>query len=47
MNKIYTVKYKLDGKVITSNDRENDVYSLNINEEGNRYTEASGISSVM
>ncbi|MBQ5825795.1 MAG: alpha-galactosidase [Clostridia bacterium] len=38
MNKIYTVKYKLDGKVITSNDKENDVYSLSINEEGNRYT---------
>ena len=38
MNKIYTVKYKYNDNVITSHDKENDVYSLDIHENGNRYT---------
>ena len=38
MNKNYTVKYKIDGKICTSTDKENDVYSLQITEDGNRYT---------
>ncbi|MBO5361025.1 MAG: alpha-galactosidase [Clostridia bacterium] len=38
MNKNYTVKYKIDGKICTSTDKENDVYSLKITENGNRYT---------
>ena len=38
MNKIYTVKYKYNDRVITSHEKENDVYSLDIHEEGNRYT---------
>ncbi len=38
MNKIYTVKYKYNDRVITSHEKENDVYSLDIQEEGNRYT---------
>lgn len=38
MNKNYTVKYKIDGKIRTSTDKENDVYSLAINQDGNRYT---------
>ncbi len=38
MNKNYTVKYKIDGKIHTSTDKENDVYSLNVTEDGNRYT---------
>ena len=38
MKKIYTVKYKYNDRVITSHDKENDVYSLDIQESGNRYT---------
>ena len=38
MNKIYTVKYKYNDRVITSHEKENDVYSLDIQENGNRYT---------
>ncbi len=38
MNKNYTVKYKIDGKICTSTDKNNDVYSLEISESGNRYT---------
>lgn len=38
MKKIYTVKYKYNDRVITSHDKENDVYSLDIQENGNRYT---------
>lgn len=38
MNKIYTVKYKLDGREVISHDKENDVYSLDIQQNDNRYT---------
>ncbi len=38
MNKTYTIKYILNGREMTSHETENDVYSLEIKEEGNRYT---------
>ena len=38
MNKIYTVKYKIDGREVISHDKENDIYSLDIQQKDNRYT---------
>lgn len=38
MNMIYTLKYKLGGKTVTSRATENDDYRIDIREEGNRYT---------
>lgn len=38
MNKIYTVKYKYAGEIITSNEKENDFYRLEIENTDGRYT---------
>ena len=38
MNKQFTVKYKFGGEVITSNEKENNLYRLDVVEKDNRYT---------
>ena len=38
MNKQYTIKYKSGDKVITSNEKNTELYSLEISNDGNRYS---------
>lgn len=38
MNKLYTVKYKSGSEVVTSNELENELYKLEIENIGNRYS---------